>query len=118
MSIPSSIFLAVKESLFRDLAFEAIHSECVSRVLNILEKNSDGSEVDDHGNRGFYLQEVLWYGNDVDEFMKLLRKRPADYILVEDCWEYPAYRKLGDWNDSVWNPGWDSDCGLSYQLIN
>jgi hypothetical protein len=118
MSIPSSIFLAVKADLFRDLAFEAIHSESVSRVLNILEKNSDDSEVDSSGNRCFYLSEVNWYGNDVDVFMNLLRKRPADYIFFEDCWEYPEYCVHGNWNDSVWNPGWDGECGLSFRLIN
>lgn len=118
MSIPSSIFLAVKADLFRDLAFEAIHNESVSRVLNILEKNSDDTEVDNFGNRCFHLTEVLWYGEDVDSFVKLLRKRPSEYILVEDCWEYPEYRGHGDWNDSVWNPGWDDECCLSFQLIN
>lgn len=118
MSTPSSVFLAIKVDLHRDLAFDAINNEAVSRVLNTLEKNSDDSEVDSSGNRCFYLSEVNWYGDDVDAFMNLLRKRPSDYILVEDCWEYPNYNHVGDWNDSVWNPGWDSECGLSFQLIH
>lgn len=118
MSIHSSVFLAIKADLYRDITFEAIHSESVSRVLAILEKNSTDAEVDSEGNRGFYLQEVLWYGEDVDSFVKLLKKRPAEYILVEDCWEYPEYRVHGTWQDSVWNPGWDEECGLAFQLIN
>lgn len=118
MSCPSTVILCIKSELFRDLAFEAIHDESVSHVLNILEKNSEESELDKDGNRMFYLSEVMWYGDHVERFVKVIKYRPDDYILCEHCWEYPdADRGHGRWNDSPWNPGWDSECGVSFLLI-
>jgi len=116
----SSIFLAIKSGLFTDLAFEAIHDERVSKVLNILEKNGE-NEVDSNGNRGFYVQEMSWDGEHVAAFVRLLQKRPDEYILLEDRWNTtrtPLGKTHGNWQDSVWNPGWDPECGLSFQFIN
>lgn len=118
MDSPSSVFLAIKADLFRDLAFDAIQSESVSRTLNMLEKNSDDTEADSQGNRCFYLSEVVWDGEDIDTFMRCLQLRPSDYIFLQDFWEYPTHSILGTWNHSVWNPGWDEECGLSFHLIH
>lgn len=118
MSIPSTAIICIKAALYRDLVFEAIHDELISRVLNILEKNAAEAEIDENDNRMFYLSEVLWYGEAVDKFVQLIKRRPDDYIFYEDVWGYPdSNRYHGMWNDSPWNPGWDSECGISFLLI-
>lgn len=115
----STVILCIKSDLYRDLTFEAIHNEAISRVLAILEKNSEDAEVDKDGNRMFYLSEVVWHGSDVEQFVYMLSRRPDDYILCEDLWDDRSKDLThGRWNDSPWNPGWDEECGISYVGIN
>lgn len=105
MAVRSDVFIGVKVALSADMEW-ALKERFAAQIL-----------IHERG-VAYVMQDVKWYGDDVDAIYAELAGRDIhDVIVVAACHDYPDSDEgdYGAWEDSPWQPCREISVSLNYE---